>query len=169
MASLALLVAVGVRCASGTAGSDGTTLQPPDPRNATYRIDTSFLTLTNGKLEREAAPGSATKIVTTVADVQTTGDVDGDGRPDTVVILVNRPGGSGTFYYVAVLLNAASGVTATPALLLGDRITVNAVKLDAKTIVVDMLDRAPGQPMTSSPSASVTKRFAVVGGELKAQ
>jgi hypothetical protein len=49
---------------------------------------------------------------------------------DTVVILVNQPGGSGTFYYLAALLNTTAGLTVTPAVLLGDRIKVNAVRLD---------------------------------------
>ena len=173
LVSLALatvsLLAMACGTTTGAGSSSGATAQAPDPRNATYRIDKDVLTITNGKLEREAAPGSATKIVTTVTDVQATGDVDGDGRPDTVVILANQPGGSGTFYYVAVLLNASSGVSATPAVLLGDRITVNSVKLDTRTIVVDMLDRAAGQPMTSSPSVSVTKRFTVDAGALKTQ
>ena len=169
LATFALAFAAACGTTTGAGSGTSPAVQPPDPRNATYRIEKDLLTLTNGKLEREAAPGSATKIVTTVSDVQTTGDVDGDGRPDTVVILVNQPGGSGTFYYVAVLLNAASGVTATPAVLLGDRITVNSVKLDARTIVVDMLDRAAGQPMTASPSVSVAKRFGVDAGALKPQ
>lgn len=168
-AILALVVAVGAACTAGTAGASGTQLRAPDARNATYRIGTDLLSVSNGKLERDAAPGSASKIVTTVTDVQATGDVDADGRPDTVVVLVDQPGGSGSFYYLAVLLNPTSGATTVPAVLLGDRITVNGLKVDAKTIVVDMLDRAAGQPMTSSPGVSVTKRFALDAGGLKPQ
>lgn len=141
----------------------------PDPVNATYQLDRSTVTLANGKAEREAAPGSATKIVTSLTDRRASGDVDGDGRADAVVILTHQPGGSGTFYYVAALLNTPGGVTATPAILLGDRITVNALRLDGRAIVVEMLDRSAGQPLAASPTVATTKRFGVDQGALVAR
>jgi hypothetical protein len=164
--AIAFLILPG--CApTGTAASGGaTTVAAPDPANATFIIEKNSVTLTNGRAEKEAAPGSSTKIVTTLTDKRVTGDVDGDGRADSIVILTYQPGGSGTFYYVAALLNGASGVTTTPAVLLGDRIAVNGVRLDGATIVVDTLDRASGQPFTTSPSVSVTRRFAVTNGAL---
>jgi hypothetical protein len=140
----------------------------PDPMNGTYRIEKDTVTLANGRAEREAAPGSATKVVTTVAD-QRIGDLDGDGRNDAVVILVHQPGGSGTFYYVAALLNAPGGATATPAVLLGDRIKVSALKLDGQRIVVDLLERGAGQPFTASPTVASTKRFVIERGVLVSQ
>ena len=164
-----LALAIAVACTPiGTAGSGGAT-SAPDPSNATYTIEKTAVTLANGRAEKQAAPGSTSKVVTALTDRRVTGDVDGDGRPDTVVVLTQQPGGSGTFYYVAAVLNRASGVTATPAVLLGDRIAVNSVRLDGNTIVVELLDRASGQPFTTSPSVSVSKRFAMDGGDLKAR
>ena len=162
----ALLILPG--CApTGTAASGGAApVSAPDPSNATFTVDKNTITLANGRSEKEAAPGSATKVVTALTDKRVTGDVDGDGRADAIVVLTYQPGGSGTFYYLAAVLNGASGVTTTPATLLGDRIVVNAVRLDGATIVVDLLDRASGQPFTASPSVSVTKRFAVTNGTL---
>lgn len=166
--SLALLLVASTACGS-SAASAGTPVPAPDARNATYRIDKDVVTLANGRLERDAAPGSATKIVTTLVDPQTTGDVDGDARSDTVVILVNQPGGSGSFYYLAVLMNTAAGVTATPAMLIGDRIVVTALRLEGRTIVVEYLDHASGQPLAASPTVTTTKRFVVDAGALRAQ
>ena len=164
--AVALLILPG--CApTGTAASGGATpVNAPDPSGATFTIDKSTITLANGRSEKEAAPGSATKVVTALTDKRVTGDVDGDGRADAIVVLTYQPGGSGTFYYLSALLNGAGGVTATPALLLGDRIVVSGVRLDGATIVVDLLDRASGQAFTTSPSVSVTKRFAVTNGAL---
>src|SRR5439155_13664210 len=135
---------------------------------ATFKIERDTVALVNGRAEREAAPGSATKVTTTLAGPRGSGDVDGDGRPDTVVILIYQPGGSGTFFYVAALLNVSGGVTTTPAVLLGDRIKVTGVKLDGRTIVV-VLDRTAGQPLSESPSVASTKRFVVDRGALVAQ
>jgi len=164
------LVVVAACVPTGTATSGVTaSIVPPDPSNATFKIEHDTVTLVNGRAEREAAPGSATKVTTTLADPRVSGDVDGDGRPDTVVVLIYQPGGSGTFFYVAALLNVTGGVTTTPAVLLGDRIKVTGVKLDGRTIVVDALDRTAGQPLSQSPSVASTKRFVVDHGALVAQ
>ena len=166
---IAALILLAPACASNSTAASGGTVAAPDPANATFTIDKAQITLVNGKAEKEAAPGSASKITTALTDKRATGDVDGDGRADTIVVLTQQPGGSGTFYYVAVLLNGASGVTAIPATMLGDRIVVNGVRLDGATIVVDLLDRASGQPFTTTPSVTVTKRFGVVQGALQAR
>jgi len=168
---LAVALVVVAACApTGTAASGVTSsLVPPDPSNATFKIERDTVALVNGRAEREAAPASATKVTTTLADPRVSGDVDGDGRPDTVVVLMYQPGGSGTFFYVAALLNGTGGVTTTPAVLLGDRIKVTGVKLDGRTIVVDALDRTAGQPLSESPSVASAKRFVVDRGALAAQ
>jgi len=168
---LVVALAVVAACApTGTAASGVTSsVSPPDPSNATFKIERDTVALVNGRAEREAAPGSATKVTTRLADPRVSGDVDGDGRPDAVVVLVYEPGGSGTFFYVAALLNAIGGVTTTQAVLLGDRIKVTGVKLDGRTIVVDVLDRTAGQPLSESPSVAATKRFVVDRGALVAQ
>ncbi len=164
------IVVVGACAPSSTAGSGLTSpVAPPDPSNATFKVDRDTVALVNGRAEREAAPGSATKVTTTLGDPRVSGDVDGDGRPDTVAVLIYQPGGSGTLFYVAVLLNATGGVTTTPAVLLGDRIKVTGLKLDGRTIVVEVLDRTTGQPLTESPSVASTKRFVVDGGALIAR
>jgi len=168
---LLLTVALVAACApTGTAASGVTSsVVPPDPSNATFKIERDTVALVNGRAEREAAPGSATKVTTTLADPRVSGDVDGDGRPDTVVVLIYQPGSSGTFSYLAVLLNATGGVTTAPAVLLGDRIKISGVKLDGRTIVVDVLDRTAGQPFSESPSVASTKRFVVDRGALIAR
>lgn len=164
-------MALAVACQPGSTAASGRTpnVAAPDPLNATYRIERSDVTLVNGRSERDAAVGSATKVVTTLADQRATGDVDGDGRPDSVVVLMSQTGGSGTFFYIVALLNPASGVSAAPAVVLGDRIKVSAVRLDGRTIVVDLLDRAAGEPMIATPSVAVTKRFVVDAGALAAR
>src|SRR5204862_7538809 len=142
---------------------------PADPANATFKIERGMVALVNGGAGREVAPGSATKVATTRADPRVSGDVDGGGRPDTVVVLIYQPGGSGTFFYVAALLDGTGGVTTAPAVLLGDRIKITGVKLDGRTIVVDALDRTAGQPLSESPSVASTKRFVVDRGALVTQ
>ncbi len=141
--------------------------KPPDAANATYSIDRQSIALANGSAEQAAAPGSATKIVTKLSDKQTVGDVNGDGKPDVAVVLIHTPGGSGTFQFVAVVLNDGTekGKTSN-AELLGDRISVEKLSIVDGQIVVDYLDRRSGEPMVTPPSVQATKKFVVKEGKL---
>ena len=76
-----------------------------DSQNATYIIEGEEVMLQDGHAEKEAAPGSATKIITSIFGELTKGDVDGDGDDDAALLLVRDLGGSGTFYYLAVAEN----------------------------------------------------------------
>ena len=144
-----------------------TTVAAADPSVATFTIEGKSVTLVAGRAEVEAAPGSASKIVTQLGTERATGDLDADGRPDTAVTLTQQPGGSGTFSYVAVLLNTASGSAGTNAIRIGDRIKITGLRLDGVAIVVEYLDRAPSEPFTTAPSVASTKRFVIKNGKLE--
>ena len=92
------------------------------PQNATYSIEGQSVTLVNGVSEVAAAPGSASKVITRYFGNAVTLDLNGDGRPDSVFILTQNTGGTGTFYYVVAALNMPNGYVGSHGLLLGDRI-----------------------------------------------
>jgi hypothetical protein len=128
-----------------------------DPKNAAYVIDGQQISLINGKSEISAAPGSASKIVTSYFgnDVET--DLNNDGRIDTAFILTQTTGGSGVFYYAVAALNTEHGYRGSDGYLLGDRVAPQATtaspSLTQKGVVVfNYADRAPGEPMTTKPS-----------------
>ncbi len=141
--------------------------KPPDAANATYTIERQSISLSNGSAEQSVAPGSATKIVTKLSDHEAVGDVNGDGRPDVTVVLIHSPGGSGTFYYVAAVLNDGTerGKT-TNVELLGDRVSVESLGIVGGQIVVDYLTRRSSDPMAAPPSIRTTKRFLVKDDKL---
>ena len=138
---------------------------PPDAANATYQIEKTVITLSAGRAEAPVAPGSAAKAVTTLG-ATASGDLDGDGRNDVAAVLVHAPGGSGTFSYVAVVLNPTAGPKATNAMLIGDRVTVQALRVDGKAVVIEYLDRRPGEAFSVAPSVPTTKRFVIRDGAL---
>jgi hypothetical protein len=91
--------------------------QPPqqetsarDYMNAAYIVDGRPITLTNGVSAIEAAPGSASTIVTRYFGNELRKDVDGDGREDIVFLLTQATGGSGTFFYVVAALQTPAGM-----------------------------------------------------------
>lgn len=138
-----------------------------DVKNNTYTINGQAVTLIDGRAESEAAPGSASNVITQYFGNEAVGDVNGDGLPDTVFILTQSTGGSGTFYYVAVALKGAKGYTGTNAVLLGDRIAPQTTEIHAGKIVVNYADRNPGDPMTTAPSVGKSLYLDVSKGALE--
>lgn len=151
---------------AGSATGAATT--PPDPANATYRIGDELITLTNGRSEVPVAPGSASKRLTLLLPAYTAyGEITGDGATDTAAILVDQPGGSGSFYYLAALRGPRSWPRPSlEAALLGDRIQVERVTVADGTVSVAYVDRKPDEPMSAPPSVKVTKHFVAKGGML---
>lgn len=142
-----------LRCRSG--------LTPEvDPANARYRIGGTVYTLLNGRSDVEAAPGSASRIVTTLQDRQSFGDLDG-GTADAAVVLAHSTGGSGTFMYLAVQSGGTGGAGVGPTVLLGDRIVVTGVSIAQGRVLVTYLTRRPTDAFTVAPTLPVTKVFTV--------
>lgn len=128
-----------------------------DYKNAVYSIDGQQVGLVNGVSETEAAPGSASKIVTRYFGNNLVTDLDDDGRDDVVFLLTQETGGSGIFYYVVAALNTPAGYVGGDGYLLGDRIAPQTIAESTNpshinVIVVNYADRAAGEPMTTQPS-----------------
>jgi hypothetical protein len=138
-----------------------------DAANSVYVIDGKSVALEGGQAEEKAHAGSATIATTRIFDASTRGDLNGDGREDVVVLLVQDPGGSGTFYYVAAALRAEDGYQGTNAILIGDRISPQTVEVRDRTITVNYADRYPWEGFAVPPSVSRSRYFAVKNDELK--
>lgn len=120
--------------------------------NATYLIEKQAVQLVNGRAKVQAAPGSVSKVTTEVFGKRTFGDLNGDGRVDAVLFLVQDTGGSGTFYYVAAAIAKNGLYRGINAVLLGDRVVPRAIHILNCVIVAEYDDRHPGQPMAATPS-----------------
>jgi len=129
-----------------------------DPKNATYMIDGEAVTLVNGVSEKEAAPGSASKIMARYFGNEVRGDLNGDGREDIAYLITQDGGGSGLFYYAVVALGTEGGYTLTNAFLIGDRIApqANHINSSARELYINYAERKPGEPMTAQPSQGAT-------------
>lgn len=131
-----------------------------DYKNAMYVVDGQIVRLVDGVSETEAAPGSASKIVTRYFGNEVKTDLDGDGREDIAFLLTQETGGSGTFYYVVAALNKETGYDGGQALLLGDRIAPQTTeKGPGKSIIVNYADRAQGESFATQPSMGKSLRL----------
>lgn len=112
-----------------------------DPANTTYEIQKEKVILKDGKSQDTFMFGEPTF-----------GDLDSDGDLDAATILVNQPGGSGTFYFAVLVLNDSGVARATNAILLGDRVSPQTVEIHEGRAVFNFAERKPGEPMTTPPS-----------------
>lgn len=127
-----------------------------DPRNATYVIDGEQITLINGASERQAAPGSASKIVTRYFGNEASGDLNADGIPDSAFLLTQEGGGSGVFYYAVAVLPTSGGHKTTNTFFIGDRIAPQSTEIRNQELYVNFAQRKAGEPMSAPPSEGAT-------------
>ena len=110
------------------------------------------MTLVDGVYEVEAAPGSASKIVTRYFGNEARGDLNADGVEDVVFLLTQDTGGSGTFFYLVGAIKEGDGYRGTQAVLIGDRIAPQTTNFEDGLVVVNYAERVPGEPMSAQPS-----------------
>ncbi len=156
-ASIAGVVTVSLLAACDDRSSDSVTQGERSPLNADYTIEGSRVHLTNGEADVEAAPGSTSRIVTRYFGNEIRVDLDGDGRTDTVLLLTQSTGGSGTFYYVVAALDRPEGIVGSHGLLLGDRIAPQSMAVGPSNhIVVNYAERAPGESFAVPPTVNTS-------------
>ncbi len=138
-------------------------------RNSPFPIEgatNGMASLMNGSFEEESAPGSSMKFKVQLGNILAVGDLNNDGQSDAAVNLVVESGGSGTFTYLAVVLNQNNTPKPAASTFLGDRIQLDSIEINSGTLIVNYLDRAPDQPMSAKPVVKVTRSFAYQDGRL---
>ena len=93
------------------------------------------------------------------------GDLDQDGVADAVVVLVENSGGSGSFIYLAAVLNENGVPMNTSTILLGDRVKVQSVQVADGQIKVSALTHAPEDPLCC-PTQQVEMTYLLEAGQL---
>ncbi len=117
-------------------------------------------------LQGKAGAGvSITTRATLIADQTALGDLNGDGSPDAVVPAVTQMGGSGSFYYLVAFLNENGQPKETAAVLLGDRIIVNSIKIENGEVIIAMMDHGPNDGMARA-TMPIVKYFTLANNNL---
>jgi len=125
------------------------------PKDASYVIEREVVKLDDGVSETDI-PDSSVKVVTKYFGNELLIDLNNDGREDSVFILTQETGGSGTFFYVVGALNTEDGYVGSSAVFLGDRIAPQTINKDSKerpgVFVVNYVDRNEGESFDVRPS-----------------
>ena len=143
---------------------DGTFHQ--DPSNATFTIDDELVTLSAGRNERAITPESSLTEETILLDKFAYGDINADGKEDTLLLLARYGGGSGTFIYLAAFVSGPVTYRGSNAVFIGDRIAPQSISLNGAIVTVEYLDRGPDDAFAVEPTILTTKQFIYRNGEL---
>ena len=137
-----------------------------DPLNFTYDVEGEKIKLVNGNSVSDVVPGSAEKLETTTFDKPAVGDLNGDGKNDSAILLVQDSGGTGLFYYLVAVINDAGVGKNTNSIFIGDRIEPVSIVIKDSRVELNYIDRNPNDPMTADPTVKVKKLFEVKGTSL---
>lgn len=130
----------------------------PNPDNATFRFFDKTITLSEGKNNEE-------DISTQVLEQRASGDLNADGKSDTVVLLAQSGGGSGVFIYIAAYVSGPVSYKGTNVIFIGDRVYPQSVSISNGVVTLKYLDRKPDEPFAAEPTVLVSEQFVYKNGE----
>jgi hypothetical protein len=152
----------------GEIKSPSGTLTLDDLKNGEYLSQfaaSGTIELHNGIYKEKIIPDSSTELVVTLSDKMAFGDLNGDGEEDAAVVLVTDPGGSGTFLYLAAVINQKGSPYNVASQLLGDRVKVKSLSIRSGEITVEMIKHGPADPMCC-PTLETTQDYRLQGDKL---
>ena len=155
---------------AGFLGSSAALAGGVSPSNATYvGIFKYPVTLKNGKwIGKSLAVGGASRPVAILMDgFKLTGDLNGDGAPETAVILSGNSGGSGVYYYLAVLEPRGNRLVNLATTLIGDRVQILGGVIREGKIELKVVRQGPDDP-NCCPSQKVLRTWTLKGTKLVA-
>ncbi len=131
-----------------------------DYKLVTFTISGEPVTLEDGVAELKGGTGSEAPSTVRFFGNEVRHDLDGNGSEDVVFLITQELGGSGTFYYAVGALDIDGEYVGTDAVFIGDRIAPQSTSVgEGREVVVNYADRAPGEPMTASPSVGKSMRL----------
>jgi heat shock protein HslJ len=167
-----LLVTIGIFCFAIPAAFAGTGSDfRSEMANASYQgIEDSSVQLKDGRWEGEpfVEGGASRPAVGLVEDFSLQGDLDGDGADETVVLLWQSSGGSGTFNYMAVMKGEGGALVNVATAPLGDRVQVRGGSIADGVIVLDVVQQGEGDA-ACCPSQLASRKWTLAEDQLNEQ
>lgn len=147
-----------------TEGPAAVAVTPADLTSLEINYLDGRATLTDGKFELFA--GGASPVVSLALDQERAfGDLTGDGVDDAAAVLVNSPGGSGTFRILLAVTGRSGRVENVASLNLGDRLRVSDLAIESGMVTAKVLSHRDTDPLCC-PSLEEARRWALQGSAL---
>lgn len=128
-----------------------------NPKKSCFIIEGEEVKLRRGISKSKTGKNSATKIITRYTGENSIADLNNDGTNEMVVILSQETGGSGTFYYAAVISSDNKRNKGSNAVFIGDRIKTKNIEINNEEIIINYLDRQENESMSALPTLKVSK------------
>lgn len=125
--------------------------------------DGADVTLSGGRYEN----AEERSMVWLVEGVTATGDLDGDGVEDRVVVVAESSGGSGSYLYVTALRASDQG-RPLPVALIGDRVQLRDLSIDSGQVLMSVV-QAGEQDAMCCPGEMASRRWVLGDGVLQEQ
>lgn len=154
--------------AVSTANADPAVCTTPELESATYTDIEEFpVTLKDGQWEGQAyvEGGAARPRVGLVKGICMSGDLDGDGIDEQIVVLWQSASGTGSYIYIAVLHRKNTELENIATVLVGDRVKIKDSRVDQGKIILDVLQPGDDDAMCC-PSQHATRRWTLDSGQL---
>ena len=145
---------------------------PPPPINAENAVYMGIykeeITLKEGLWEGKpfVEGGSSHPTIKLIKDFGISGDLNNNGKSEQVVFLTENSGGSGVQNYISVLGFESDNLSNIATALIGDRIQLQAVRIENNIIEVDVIQSADDDPICC-PSQKATLSWSLEGDKLK--
>ena len=110
--------------------------------------------------------GASRPVVTLLAQPRWRVDVDSDGAEETLVLLSESSGGSGTFVYLALMSPTSSGYRNLATVLLGDRVRVGELNVLGGLFTVQIIARSTIDPASPEIAEHTVRWWQYVDGDL---
>ena len=123
--------------------------------------------LSHGRWEGEPyiAGGASRPTAGLANNFYLTGDLDGDGTEEAIVMLWKSSGGSGVFSYLLAFTKDNGEIVNTEAAPIGDRVQIRTARIDGKQIIIDVVQQGPGDA-ACCPSQKAKRNWSLVDGKL---
>lgn len=146
---------------SSIAIASGSAVLPDELSNITiHGTDYEAVTLVDGTWEGEpwVEGGASRPRVGLARDFLLSGDIDGDGNSESVVLVWQSSGGSGTFNFIALMDQENGGwrnVATTP---IGDRVRVQGGNISQGRLELDVIEHDDDDP-ACCPTREATRIY----------
>ena len=167
LAALFIIVSVAPTIKANEVSSGAPTLA--ELRNASYTgTEDGPVMLLNGAWEGEpySEGGASRPRAGLVEDVYFTGDLDGDGEQEAVVILWTASGGTGSNTYVVVMARQNNEVRNIGTALIGDRVKLRGGQVSDGKITLDVLQAGENDAMCC-PTLLAVRTWSLREGQLE--
>jgi heat shock protein HslJ len=167
---LALVLVTGMLLPSLGSADSAPTLK--ELKNASYSGIEGLkapIKLSDGKWKgRPYKKGSTSRpVVNLVGDLRVTGDLDGDGTDDAVVLLNYAPGGTGQLLHLAVMARKNGRIQNVATTLIGDRVQIRDVRIEQQRLLIDVVRSGPKDAKCCPGEVTTLGWTLEPGGKLK--